>query len=106
FFAAQITASVIPFSWALPTPGLRNKLGFSGNTINAEGIRGRQERNSFSSTPVFLLQVCCQSLVILKNQLVQHLIPVLISLRQLFCFIYARMHHHIFKSYMYLISNI
>ena len=28
-----------PFSWALPTPGLRNKLGFSGNTINAEGIR-------------------------------------------------------------------
>ncbi len=39
FFAAQVTASVIPFSWALPTPGLRNKLGFSGNTINAEGIR-------------------------------------------------------------------
>ena len=28
-----------PFSWALPTPGLGNKLGFSGNTINAEGIR-------------------------------------------------------------------
>ena len=28
-----------PFSWALPTPGLRNKVGFSGNTINAEGIR-------------------------------------------------------------------
>ena len=28
-----------PLSWALPTPGLRNKVGFSGNTINAEGIR-------------------------------------------------------------------
>ena len=38
-----------PFSWALPTPGLRNKVGFSGNTINAEGIRGRQELDVFTS---------------------------------------------------------
>ena len=53
-----------PSSWALPTPGLGNKLGFSGNTINAEGIRGRQELDVFTSTPVFCLQVCCQSFIV------------------------------------------
>ncbi len=27
------------FSWVLPTPGLWNKIGLSGNTIDANGIR-------------------------------------------------------------------
>lgn len=27
------------FIWALPKPGLWNKMGFYGNTINVEGVR-------------------------------------------------------------------
>ena len=39
FFAPKIKHPDCFFSWALPTPGLWNKIGLSGNTIDADGIR-------------------------------------------------------------------
>ena len=39
FFASKIKHPDCSFSWALPTPGLWNKIGLSGNTIDADGIR-------------------------------------------------------------------
>ena len=39
FFCTKIKHSGCSFPWALPTPGLWNKIGISGNTIDADGIR-------------------------------------------------------------------
>lgn len=39
FFAPKTKHPDCFFSWALPTPDLWNKIGFCGNTIDADGIR-------------------------------------------------------------------
>ena len=42
-------------TWALPTPGLWNKLDISGNTLNADGIRPERLLSflGFEAVPVF-----------------------------------------------------
>ena len=63
FFASKIKHPDSSFTWALPTPGLWNKIELSGNTIDADGIRLGQRHFPQCPAPAFpFLQVLCQLL--------------------------------------------
>lgn len=100
FFAPKIKHPDCFFSWALPTPGLWNKIGLSGNTIDADGIRLGTAASFHSALPqafLTILQILCQPLPIKDCQLAYHLVPVAVPLRPLLRHILACQIEHLFQ---------
>ena len=78
----------MPFHGLCPHPAFGIRLGFSGNNINAGGIRLGWRASSYAAIPVFL-QVSRTLFPIQDGQLVQYLVPVPVSLRPFFRYILA-----------------
>lgn len=77
-----------------PVSGIR--LGFSGNNINADGIRLGWRAFSYAAIPVFL-QVSRKPFPIQDGQLVQYLVPAPVSLRPFLRYILACQVQHLFQ---------
>ncbi len=79
--------------------GLWNKIGFSGNTIDAGGIRLGTAASFHSALPqAFLfLQILCQPLPVENSELANHLVPVAVPLCPLLRHILARQIEHLFQ---------
>lgn len=89
FFVPKIKHPDCFFPWALPTPGLWNKVGGCGNTIDADGIRlGTAALLHCALPQAFLftvLQILCQPLSVEDCELAYHLDPASVSLGPFLC---------------------
>ena len=100
FFAPKIKHPDCFFSWALPTPGLWNKIGLSGNTIDADGIRLGTAAPFHGVLPqpfLMILQILCQPLSVEHGQLAEDLDPASVALGPFLCHILACQIKHLFQ---------
>ncbi len=88
---------LLPFSWELPTPGLWNKTGIFGNNINADGVRRGWQVSLMLPSRSFCLQIFREPFPIQDSQLVQHLVPVPVSLCPFLRYILACQIQHLFQ---------